>query len=146
MSCLYSVSRVFFCHSQQITKKSLKINNLKTQTNTTLLCRCSLTNQEPGTTTTTPTWPRKQVLRATVTPKMSCISVMLTLLHNVSCLYQHCVFTLSQVKRRWQMHESSILTLNKLVWDMSMVRRSLLYIFTVQMNAKNTVKYHSFYH
>lgn len=96
-------------------KKIFQNNNQKTQINTFLLCRCSLTNQEPGTTTTTPTWPRKQVLDATVTLKMCCRSSMLTLLHNVSCVYQYCDFILCQVKRRWQMQESGTLTLNKLV-------------------------------
>lgn len=106
----------------------------KMHMNTSLLCRCSLTNPEPGTTMTIPTWPRKQVLNTTVTPKI-CISAMWTLLRNVSCVSQHCVFIPRQVKRRSQMQESSILTLNKPVWDMSTVRfKSHLCIFTVQMN------------
>lgn len=66
--------------------------------NTSLLCRCSLTNQEPGTTTTTPKWPRKQVLNATVTPKMSCRSWMLTLLHNVYCVPILCLRPVSGQK------------------------------------------------
>lgn len=92
--------------------------------NTSLLCCCSLTNPEPETTMTTLTWPRKQVLTLTTTLDVvqSMIWMSVILLPNVCVnVLRHCVFILCQVRRPLQMQESNILTLNKPVWDMSTV-------------------------
>lgn len=58
--------------------------------------------------------------RCSVAQKMIWMSVILLRKVCVNVL-RHCVFILCQVRRPLQMQESNILTLNKPLWDMSMV-------------------------